>query len=192
MSTRSRIGIEYPGGSVASIYCHHDGYPEGVGVALAGGFASLEAAEELLGLGDLSGMGESIETCRAFHRDLGEAREHNRPLTHDDAEEYLARLASGDARYVYLFRDGSWLYASREDGSWRGLDGVGDTGTTNKPDARGAGRGSALRLRRHRRRDPGLDLRRRAQVLRPTRLPPPRLRGGPHGGSRTDLRGHVF
>ena len=34
MSTRSRIGMINPDGSVSSIYCHFDGYPEGVGKTL--------------------------------------------------------------------------------------------------------------------------------------------------------------
>lgn len=34
MSTRSRIGMINPYGSVSSIYCHFDGYPEGVGKTL--------------------------------------------------------------------------------------------------------------------------------------------------------------
>ena len=34
MSTRSYIGKLLPGGSITGIYCHHDGYPEGVGVIL--------------------------------------------------------------------------------------------------------------------------------------------------------------
>jgi hypothetical protein len=36
MGTRSRIGLEDPEtGTVRSIYCHWDGYPEGVGQRLS-------------------------------------------------------------------------------------------------------------------------------------------------------------
>ena len=34
MSTRCRIGIKNTYNSVSSIYCHHDGYVEGVGKTL--------------------------------------------------------------------------------------------------------------------------------------------------------------
>ena len=34
MSTRCRIGIENKNGTITSIYCHHDGYLEGVGEIL--------------------------------------------------------------------------------------------------------------------------------------------------------------
>lgn len=132
--SRSRIGIEYPDGSVTSVYCHSDGYPDFVGRTLTEGYPRLEKAEELLGLGDLSYIEESIGTCRAYHRDCGEAWEHTRPETHDSAEEYLALLADVYIRYVYLFRDGFWHYASEEAGSWSRLDG-GGVGTTGLPTA---------------------------------------------------------
>ena len=34
MSTRSNIGILNKDGTIESIYCHLDGYPEGVGLEL--------------------------------------------------------------------------------------------------------------------------------------------------------------
>lgn len=65
MSTRSRIGIirERPEGKapiVESIYCHFDGYPEGVGQTLLDHWTSEEKINELMALGDLSALGSVI------------------------------------------------------------------------------------------------------------------------------------
>jgi hypothetical protein len=34
MATRSRIAIQYENGPIESVYCHFDGYPQGVGATL--------------------------------------------------------------------------------------------------------------------------------------------------------------
>ena len=38
MSTRSSIAVQNPDGTVAAVYCHFDGYLEGVGFELAAGY----------------------------------------------------------------------------------------------------------------------------------------------------------
>jgi hypothetical protein len=65
MSTRSRIGIirgEDSSGKkiVESIYCHFDGYPEGVGQTLLDHWTNEAKINELLSLGDLSALGDVI------------------------------------------------------------------------------------------------------------------------------------
>ena len=53
MATRSRIAIQI-GDKVHSVYCHWDGYPEGVGNELITRFNSRELAEGLIKLGNRS------------------------------------------------------------------------------------------------------------------------------------------
>jgi len=53
MATRSRIAIRI-GDKVHSVYCHWDGYPEGVGNELITRFNSRELAEGLVELGNRS------------------------------------------------------------------------------------------------------------------------------------------
>lgn len=63
MSTRSRIGIIREQGSppiVESIYCHFDGYPEGVGQTLLNHWTDTEKINRLIALGDLSVLGSEI------------------------------------------------------------------------------------------------------------------------------------
>lgn len=88
MSTRSTITIKRKDGTSTSIYCHSDGYIEGVGIILQLAYNTAEKVEELLKLGDLSSIGYYTEpnpengehnfenrqdgVCCAYHRDRGE------------------------------------------------------------------------------------------------------------------------
>jgi hypothetical protein len=59
MSTRARIGL-LTGDNVRSIYCHYDGYPEGVGATLREHYTGLAKVNALLDLGDLSELGAEL------------------------------------------------------------------------------------------------------------------------------------
>ena len=54
MSTRSRIAIQKEGGEVVSIYCHFDGYIEGVGRTLKAHYNDKDKALNLIEGGDIS------------------------------------------------------------------------------------------------------------------------------------------
>ena len=54
MSTRCRIGIKNADNSVSSIYCHHDGYVEGVGKKLDEYWNNKDEIIELIASGDIS------------------------------------------------------------------------------------------------------------------------------------------
>ena len=71
MATRSRIAIENENGTVISIYCHFDGYLEGVGKKLFEHY-DREKTEKLIELGDISVLGESTLDTIAYHRDRNE------------------------------------------------------------------------------------------------------------------------
>ena len=60
MSTRSRIGVLRTPESVESVYCHFDGYPEGVGRVLLDHWTDPKKVNALIALGDLSALGEEI------------------------------------------------------------------------------------------------------------------------------------
>lgn len=88
MSTRSRIGLRKLDGTAKYIYCHWDGYIEHNGLLLQLCYDTPEKIERLLELGNLSALGEYLETdephsfespqhnvCVAYHRDRGEGLE---------------------------------------------------------------------------------------------------------------------
>lgn len=61
MSTRSRIGMVQADGKVVSIYCHNDGYVQGVGDTLLHHYTDPKKVESLISLGDISSLHENID-----------------------------------------------------------------------------------------------------------------------------------
>lgn len=110
MSTRSRIAIETrdtDGNQVInSIYCHFDGYPEGVGTTLFNHYTSKEKVTELIKLGDISSLGIQLtSTTVAYHRDRGE--DFCEPRVDHSIPEFIK---SDVEEYGYLFtEEGEWL-----------------------------------------------------------------------------------
>jgi hypothetical protein len=119
MATRSRIGIEKVDGSVVSIYCQWDGYPENNGRLLSEHYTDVEKVEELIGLGDISYLAERVKpegdnhtyntpeegTVVAYHRDRGE--EFRKPRVDHSVEGYWR---SDLEDYGYLFtHEGVWM-----------------------------------------------------------------------------------
>lgn len=105
MSTRSLIGIVKKDGSIQSIYCHHDGYFEGVGKVLTEDYKDPEKVEALIELGDISSLGETLESTVAYHRDRGEEISKH----FDPSEKGFLKSAKGLwGEFAYLFDDGMW------------------------------------------------------------------------------------
>jgi len=127
MATRSRIGIELTDKNgeriVKSIYCHWDGYPEGVGQTLIDHYQDREKVEALIKLGAISFLEESIEKPEghtfdtpvkghtvAYHRDRGEKKIPAR------ADAGVADFFRKDfEQYGYILtEEGEWLVAGVE------------------------------------------------------------------------------
>lgn len=64
MGTRSNIGILNENNTVTKIYCHWDGYPEGVGAVLKAHYTEEAKVRALMAFGDLSSIGASLPTQR--------------------------------------------------------------------------------------------------------------------------------
>ena len=125
MGTRSRIGVMH-GDKVKSIYCHWDGYLEGVGATLLKHYESSKA-NNLVALGDMSSLQAEIgekhafskhdvpnievrvhndEWCTFYGRDRGEKGvEFKVAQTFD---EFLGQCYNSGAEYYYIMRDGTW------------------------------------------------------------------------------------
>ena len=125
MGTRSRIGVMH-GDKVKSIYCHWDGYLEGVGATLLKHYDSAKA-NHIVALGDMSSLQADIgekhafskhdfpgievrvhndEWCTFYGRDRGEKGvEFKVAQTFD---EFLGQCYNSGAEYYYIMRDGTW------------------------------------------------------------------------------------
>ena len=89
------------GNPVLQIYCHWDGYPDGVGASLQSSYNSYEEALALILGGDLS----SLDDSKSFPYSLGEGEDANRcaPTVLQKPElneEYL---------YVFDYKTNQWF-----------------------------------------------------------------------------------
>ena len=100
MATRSNIAIENQDKTVSVIYCHHDGYIDSVGKLLQEKYNTREKMEELISLGDISSLGETIEETVAYHRDMGEKLK--KPIKYETVEVYFEDN-DGGFDYLYCF-----------------------------------------------------------------------------------------
>lgn len=136
MSTRSRIGILNEDGSVTSIYCHNDGYPEGrfgVGRTLLAHYSDPAKLRQLIALGDLSALRPAISPppgakhsfesplpgiTIAYGRDRSER--HTNPITSPGEHLFWPLITAEDSwiDYGYLLRNSDW-FCGAQLGSWR-------------------------------------------------------------------------
>ena len=121
MATRSRIAIEDQDGTVRSIYCHWDGYPEHHGPILLEHYQTQEKVESLIELGAISSLHKNVEIPEgvihnfetpadgivvAYHRDRGE--EMIVPKAYGSVKAFAE---SDIEEYGYVFTAaGEWLF----------------------------------------------------------------------------------
>jgi hypothetical protein len=114
MATRSRIGIQLKNGSVLSVYCHWDGYPEWNGKKLKEHFNSYEQAEELIDGGDISSLwtdtdwqNNKMKGYRTlYYAERGEG--DTEPNLDNSLQSFIKGVNDSWADYAYLFADGEW------------------------------------------------------------------------------------
>jgi len=115
MGTRSTIAMVNEDGSVSQIYCHWDGYLSNNGKILLENYETAEKVKELIALGSLSVLGETIGKkidfdgelpsgqCRAYHRDRDEDLQI---YQYKNITDY--KLNGCMEGYDYIFIDGKW------------------------------------------------------------------------------------
>ncbi len=110
MSIRSYIGTLKEDKTVFFVYCHHDGYPSGVGRTLREYYDRPEDVINLLSFGNISSLATTIEDTVFYGRDRNETNQELVEVTYD---EYLPSTGSRDSgiEYRYLFDEYSeeWL-----------------------------------------------------------------------------------
>lgn len=117
MATRSRIAIEKLDGTVISVYCHNDGYPDGVGSGLLAKFPNgtdSSVVQDFVEEGDRSTLELSYKEWR---------NEKCPPKNHASVSDFF----TGDIEeWGYLYtKEGKWLVKSwKQMGEPRPLDEV--------------------------------------------------------------------
>jgi hypothetical protein len=110
MATRSTIAQLNKDGTITSIYCHWDGYPEGVGSVLDNHYNTDEMVDKLLNIGDISTLCENIDqTMKNSYRVT-----NNNPdlicdkITHTDLRDWLDFRKNNWCEYGYLWDGIIW------------------------------------------------------------------------------------
>ena len=135
MSTRSRIGLKQANGQIKSIYCHWDGYPEGVGKTLKEHYNSPEKIEELLELGDISSLGTFYDKELAkenwehqYEKEWRESEKGKRASEmtmpyNDRGEDTKARIDEDEVAYITeagkCWEDYTYLYKEDYNGIYQ-------------------------------------------------------------------------
>jgi len=118
MSTRSFIAFTNGDINYTAVYCHSDGYTEGVGQMLHTYYNSPVAARDLVYLGDLSRVGPLSEPIPgnphsfdnpangvtvAYYRDRDEDWEKVKPKTFEGYDSLLDGTKRCGAEYLYIY-----------------------------------------------------------------------------------------
>lgn len=124
MSTRSFIGTYNDDDTLTGIYCHFDGYPEGVGRTLLDHWTDPDKVTALMALGNLSTLGAELgmahefddrthpDWCLAYGRDRGEKGQEAK--TFADRNDFIKYAHESWAEYVYILeQDWTGVYMWR-------------------------------------------------------------------------------
>lgn len=99
MATRSFIAVQNADNTYTAVYCHWDGYPEGVGDRLARFYNSTERATDLISIGDFSALETSPELTVENRYDISATTEN----TLEDLWEAFSACEFG-----YLWNGNRW------------------------------------------------------------------------------------
>ena len=114
MSTRSIIAMKTKENTIKGIYCHFDGYLEHNGKYLINSYNNYEKVLELINLGDISSLNESIENSIFYGRDREEKNTNCFEVSFKEFNKMCQNNWCG-VEYIYFFtpnRKGEyrWLY----------------------------------------------------------------------------------
>lgn len=108
MATRSVIGVMY-GDVYKSVYCHLDGYLEGVGATLLENYGRV-GASELIACGDISSLHATIPDTKFFD-------DNTECLTANTFDEFLDQWSDCWVEYMYIMGTDEQWYVVRDNRS---------------------------------------------------------------------------
>ena len=124
MSTHAKIMLVDSNNIVTGIYCHFDGYLDGVGATLLKHYSDLDKVKDLIALGSISYLEKSIECplghsfntpikgyTVAYHRDRGEDFCQSRGVIENGI---IKNIAFEEYNYVYFESDSEWYLKSKD------------------------------------------------------------------------------
>ncbi len=128
MSTRSDIIVEHNDGTWKRVYCHFDGYPDGVGATLFEHYSSQERAESVVAPGDMSSLYEHNDKPEGhsfdnpvkgytvyYSRDRGQERSYGKTGT-SLSEVWPPEDTWTEFTYVWKKDEGCWFIGDPDEG----------------------------------------------------------------------------
>ena len=112
MATRCYIGMKQEDGNIKYIYCHNDGYLSGVGEILQFYYNEEKKVSRLIGVGNISVLGERIDEVFAYGEFAKIFNPKNTFLKNKFGIDNCFLNKFGMVNYVYLFKDKKWFVNS--------------------------------------------------------------------------------
>ena len=114
-TTTSNISVK-SGNVYKTVYCHYDGYPEGVGEILLNHYNSQEAAEALIKGGDIMLLGKKCDRPKghSYKNPIPDYTVYYGRDRGDEDTGYTLSEQKPKLReyYLYIFEDGKWFVSS--------------------------------------------------------------------------------
>ena len=115
MSDRCMIGFANSDKTVTSVYCHWNGDPKDAGVILLKNYNTAQAVQQLLKLGYLSVLGNSLDES------IQMVNPHEPADTNRSHRAFKSHGERFGVSYLYLFTDSGWLFATPYESGWTPL-----------------------------------------------------------------------
>lgn len=103
MATRSLIAIENSNKSINIIYCHWDGYLNGVGKTLLSFYNDKKKVEKLIKLGNISSLEKTLSNIKTYNEEGSKV---------DNEAAYKKYYREQGTDYAYLFKNNKWYVSS--------------------------------------------------------------------------------
>lgn len=116
MATRSNINVKV-GDKYHCIYCHFDGYVDGVGKTLYENYSSQELAEQLVSNGNLSSLGQNCTKPdgHSYNNQIkGYSVYYGRDRGEEDQEMEILNSPLFDQEYSYVWNGTAWIVSGAE------------------------------------------------------------------------------
>lgn len=108
MATRSAIGFRTHTGKIKAVYCHWDGYLEGVGATLENFYKDAKKVRELVNNGNISVLQPTVKKTRFYKATEGTFL--NEPVLLNTVQEMIEYYDS--CQYFYVFDNDQWIVST--------------------------------------------------------------------------------
>ena len=109
MATRSFIAkYDTDANEYTAIYCHWDGYPEGVGFTLRDHYNSTGQVDTLLTYGDISSLHEDTNDTKAVSFQVTQGDTNAVAVTFKYFSQMVEHYRRVNCEFGYVWEDGKW------------------------------------------------------------------------------------